>query len=227
MKQYGQRLMIKVSKGAGREKEWEGRGKYIYNMLVYSLSLSLSFSLSRGLFFDRIYGNILNVSYIVWLSWLYYYCISLLVGIFWQCPLMLSWLLMQIFQCEQHTHTSIYSLNHVYMYMWHTCMYVCTCDTYVHLNSYQCFWYDTHRLEEGPDQYTGVKNGDIIITYRMIQDVCTAINWSHIEVYRLLFVLITLSLPLITLLPSNEQSPLKLHLVSKLFAVHLHSCPVV
>ena len=53
----------------------------------------------------------------------------------------------------------------------------------------------THRLEEGPDQYTGVKNGDIIITYRMIQqDVRTAINWSHIEVYRLLFVLITLSL---------------------------------
>ena len=55
----------------------------------------------------------------------------------------------------------------------------------------------THRLEEGPDQYTGVKNGDIVITYRMIQqDVRTAINWSHIEVYRLLFVLFTLSLSL-------------------------------
>ena len=55
----------------------------------------------------------------------------------------------------------------------------------------------THRLEEGPDQYTGVKNGDIVITYRMIQqDVRTAINWSHIEVYKLLFVLFTLSLSL-------------------------------
>ena len=59
---------------------------------------------------------------------------------------------------------------------------------------YSMYCMHTHRLEEGPDQYTGVKNGDIIITYRMIQDVCTAINWSHIEVYRLLFVLITLSL---------------------------------
>lgn len=40
-----------------------------------------------------------------------------------------------------------------------------------------------NRLEEGPDQYTGVKNGDIVITYQMIQhDVRTAVHWVHTEV---------------------------------------------
>ena len=40
-----------------------------------------------------------------------------------------------------------------------------------------------NRLIDGPDQYTGVISGDIVITYQMIQqDVHNAVHWAHTEV---------------------------------------------
>ena len=40
-----------------------------------------------------------------------------------------------------------------------------------------------NRLIDGPDQYTGVISGDIVITYQMIQqDVRNAVHWAHTEV---------------------------------------------
>ena len=45
-------------------------------------------------------------------------------------------------------------------------MCVCVCVIVHYVLCTQCIvCTHTHGLEEGPDQYTGVKNGDIIITY--------------------------------------------------------------
>ena len=101
----------------------------IITVTFFSLSLS-----SRGLFFDRIYGNILKVSYcslLVFITVYYYYCIVIIIS--WTHLAMSSHVIMasQLFQCEQqlqHIH------KHTKQVFTHSFTHSFTC-TYVHVTS--------------------------------------------------------------------------------------------